>query len=495
MKKMRRTRGFTLVEVLIALVLIGVIAAGLLTFFSTGYQNILGQRNQNALNFDIQEDFETRLAKIKKDGGSGNDVETFTYRIGKNGRSNSVSVKGTTLSYKDNKVKNIHLFAANKKEIPLDIPEDLVVSLKDTNRYYYYAGETGPAGQAGLKDNKQSTKAKIHTSSAWFLSESSINYNNSRIVPVGTLGSNVQDQGFGIVLPKMPDDFQQISSNEKPITITDEMRGRYLTFAARGINSFGRVGKYQEATQRIWVMGLPNRGMRPNLVLHTDADLALMRNSDNTISAIPADGVAHTNTVVANYAETKKNGVYGVVIPVINYKEPAINQTRQLIALNDSKIQFSNHDFNKGYTTSILIGNRQQTGSLLTYKLDNSLNWTVSLEANGKIAIETVDNTNANNGGRQYANVVLDYTKDNSIQVRASVTNKILKLEVFVNGALAHTHELFMERNGVTHDIRRSQIIFGGKTFINEFAVYNKKLTDSEINILAEYFSDKYRAK
>jgi len=104
MKKMRRTRGFTLVEVLIALVLIGVIAAGLLTFFSTGYQNILGQRNQNALNFDIQEDFETRLAKIKKDGGSGNDVETFTYRIGKNGRSNSVSVKGTTLSYKDNKV-------------------------------------------------------------------------------------------------------------------------------------------------------------------------------------------------------------------------------------------------------------------------------------------------------------------------------------------------------------------------------------------------------
>ena len=66
MKKMRRTRGFTLVEVLIALILIGVIAAGLLTFFSTGYQNILGQRNQNALNFDIQEDFETRLAKIKK---------------------------------------------------------------------------------------------------------------------------------------------------------------------------------------------------------------------------------------------------------------------------------------------------------------------------------------------------------------------------------------------------------------------------------------------
>ena len=100
MKKMRRTRGFTLVEVLIALVLIGVIAAGLLTFFSSGYQNILGQRNQNALNFDIQEDFETRLAKIKKDGGSGNDVETFTYRIGKNGRSNSVSVKGTTINFK-----------------------------------------------------------------------------------------------------------------------------------------------------------------------------------------------------------------------------------------------------------------------------------------------------------------------------------------------------------------------------------------------------------
>ncbi|TCD46599.1 hypothetical protein D3X11_04230 [Streptococcus sp. X16XC17] len=52
------------------------------------------------------------------------------------------------------------------------------------------------------------------------------------------------------------------------------MRGSYLTFAARAINSFGRVGQYQEAEHRIWIMGIP---ITKALVFHTDADLAVKK--------------------------------------------------------------------------------------------------------------------------------------------------------------------------------------------------------------------------
>ena len=100
MKGLKKRKGVTLVEVLISLMLIGVIAASLLGFFSGSFNNILRQRGQNTTNFDIQESFETELAKIKKNGGQGTDVETFRYQIG-NGNYQSVNVTGTTLSYKD----------------------------------------------------------------------------------------------------------------------------------------------------------------------------------------------------------------------------------------------------------------------------------------------------------------------------------------------------------------------------------------------------------
>ena len=92
MKRLKRHRGITLVEVLVSLILIGVIAAGFLTFFSGSFNNILRQRSQNAINFDIQESFEKQLAESKKHEGTGTDIETFTYQIG-NGTKQSIDVK------------------------------------------------------------------------------------------------------------------------------------------------------------------------------------------------------------------------------------------------------------------------------------------------------------------------------------------------------------------------------------------------------------------
>jgi len=86
MKRLKRHRGITLVEVLVSLILIGVIAAGFLTFFSGSFNNILRQRSQNAINFDIQESFEKQLAeKTVTDGGVCPEFPDllFFYNLGK----------------------------------------------------------------------------------------------------------------------------------------------------------------------------------------------------------------------------------------------------------------------------------------------------------------------------------------------------------------------------------------------------------------------------
>ena len=485
MKRLKRHRGVTLVEVLVSLILIGVIAAGFLTFFSGSFNNILRQRSQNAINFDIQESFEKQLAESKKHEGTGTDIETFTYQIG-NGTKQSIDVKGTNLSYND-KIKKIHLFAANAIETPLGIP-DMKVSIPGGKRYYYAGkGITTPGGKVDTADIQKKSKARIYTESGWFLSDRSIGTSSSGIVPVGTIGKTGDGTVSQLVLPEMPTDFQPLSKLETGIYITDDMRGKYLTFAARAINSYGRVGNYQEA-DRIWIMGLP---VTQNVRLHTDADLALLKNRNST-AIIPTDNQPHTNTEVRDYFN---DVAYGATIPVLNYKEPAINQARQLIALDGRTMQFSNHNFNNGYTTSVLIGNRQQTGPLLTYKLDNTLTWGINLENDGRIAIKTVDTTTANNGGQEYIqNVKLDYSNDNSIQVRSAAKNGSLGIEIFINGQSVYNKTVSLTRNRTTHNISSGQIIFGGNTYINEFAVYTESLNNSNIQKLAEYFRDKYKA-
>ena len=358
-----------------------------------------------------------------------------------------------------------------------------------TGKRYYYAGLgiTTPGGKVDIPDSKKKSKTRIYTESGWFLSDRAIGQGVSGIVPVGTIGQKGDDTISQTLFPEMPTDFKQLSKLETGIHITDDMRGKYLTFAARAINSYGRVGNYQEA-DRIWIMGLP---VTQNVRLHTDADLALLKNG-NTTSFIPTDNQLHTNTEVRDYFN---DVIYGATIPVLNYKEPAINQTRQLIALNGRTMQFSNYNFNNGYTTSVLIGNRQQTGPLLTYKLDDKLTWGINLENDGRIAIKIVDSTTANNGGQEFIqNVKLDYSNDNSIQVRSSAKNGSLGIEIFINGQSVYNKPVALNRGGVTHNISSGQIVFGGNTYINEFAVYTQNLSDSDIQKLAVYFRDKYKA-
>ncbi|EGG39252.1 hypothetical protein HMPREF9397_1730 [Streptococcus sanguinis SK1087] len=489
---LQKRRGVTLVEVLISLIILSVVTVSLLAFFSTGYQSIMRQRGQNIENFDAQESFEKRLSQIKREGGHGTETENFVYRKG-NEASRSIPVKGQTLSY-DDKKKVLRLFVANAKESVLDIPTDLSVRLKDS-KGFYYVGEDAPEGEASLNQGQQNNKSKIHLESGWFEGDRNIEKDGERLVPIGTPGNRIASNNSRIVFPSMPGDFTlKPNLSNRKFTITDSMRGKYLTYAARAINSFGRVGEYQEAEKRIWVMGLP---VTNNLEVHTDADLILQKNGDGSKSLLPSDGVSHTDTDIQNHA--KPNQPYVGIYPVLSYYEEAIKQPRQFIALsdkpNDKKEMGFTRDFSNGLTTSILLGNRQQSGKILTYQLDNTLSWGINLEADGRLDFIKTDKSVDNSGGQQPSSVRIDYNKDNSIQVRSAVVNNTsLVIEVFVNGELVHTENIRLSSTQVTHNFSSGKVIFSGNTYINEFAIYTTALRDPDINKLAEYFRDKYKA-
>ncbi|MGT2718134.1 type IV pilus modification PilV family protein [Streptococcus oricebi] len=485
---MKKRKGFSLTEVVISLILIATVVMALLTFFSDGFSNIFQLRKQNAINFKIQEKFETDLARIKKDGGTGTEIERFNYKVGNS--SYSVDVKGETFSYDDN-VKKMRLFVANQKESVLEIPKELDVQIPNSKRYYYL-GDKIPDGLAELKE-KDKSNVRIDVESTWFLSHRDIESEGKDIVTVGSQGFVTPFATSRLVLPDLLKDFSVKSSSNSGFTVTNNMLGRYLTFAGRAINSYGRVGNYQEADHRIWVMGMP---VVKNLKLHTDLDLALYKNNDGTKGAIPTNNQAYTNVEVMDYKHDK---IYGGGIPVESVYEEKLKQTRQLMELGDKPIHFSGQNFASGMTTSVLIANRVQTGSLLTYKMDNTMTWSIDLTREGKLNLKTVDTTGLNTEGQVVVPTNISYDQDNAIQVRSSKDNTNVKLEIFINGTLAHTQNLKLSgragNKNVTHNVNAGIVYFSGNTYINEFAIHEDALTDTNIKAVADYFANKYQAK
>lgn len=482
--ELRKRKGETLTEVVISIVLITVIVSIMLNFFSSGYSNNYLLRQRNIDNFAVQEYFEERLSTIKRGGGTGTDQESFEYKIGSRNMP-SIQVTGEHLEYKGS---SIQLFASNAKESVLSIPEDIDVSLKANK--YYYIGETIPAGTVSIPRNT-SNDVTFYSESKWLLSNrSSTVSDRNKVVTVGGIVSDTSGSSEinnKTVFPIMPTDFVENAKGNSNLKITDNMRGRYLSFAGRLINSYGRAGNYKEAVDRAWIMGLPI--VDDSLDVHTDADLATTQN--NTL--IPTTGEAYTDIDIKNYRDGKS---FVGNVPIQSIYEEELGQARQFITFMGDHTYFSNRRLD-GATVAVLIGNKPQSGQLLRYELGD-LSWSVNLNEQGRITINVADSSSVNvNHEEQLETADLDYQKDHSLMVRSrKVTGQDeLELELFLDGKSVYKQPVTMrgrvDGQLITHPTS-GRVYYGGDTYINELAIYSKALNDDELGKLAAYFRGKY---
>lgn len=495
MKNVKKRKGITLAEVIISLILISVIVVGTMSFFSNSFNNVFGLRTQNEVNFDIQEQFESRIADVKKNGGTGTEEREFVYKIGSNAPQ-TVKVKGTNLSYKNDKApKKIHLFVANNKESVLKIPEDLKVTLDEKQQQkgkaYYYVGEKTPDGRVQLTD--KSTSSKVYTEEGWFQSHSSIKNKDNPSKPIVLVGSlaAIGSTESKVVHPKMLEDFKQISKKNSGFKIEKEMRGSYLTFAARAINSFGRVGQYQEAEHRIWVMGIP---ITDGLSFHTDADLAAKKNEDGTISAVPTDNENHEGFELLNYRNGQKITDNVAVKSIFDEEK---HQVRQMLALNNNNLDIKNIKMQNGLTNSFLLTKESQSGALVSYRFGTSLLWNLTVSSDGSLTASYGDSSNNNVSNTKDIGQKINVNKDNSIQI-VSQPNRSgqLSMEVYLNGEKIYTHTLSMKgRNHNGQELSNVSITFGGQTYINEIALFDHALLESDLSKMTDYFKNKYEVK
>lgn len=493
MGKLKKRKGFTLTEVIISLVILSMIIIGILGYFSSGYTNILRQREQNIENFDVQKFFEEKMAEAKLKEGTGTEVLTFNYQVGSRTRP-SIAVRGETLKYNKAK-KSIRLFVSNQKEVVLETPTDFEVTINNP-RPYYYLGETIPEGKVELNINRVNN-LKIESNSNWMLSYRSVGLGD--VVPIGSIPYGTSGD---IIFPRMLEDFKELKADNYPaegFKVTAGMRGKYLTFAGRAVNSYGRVGEYKTANDKLWIMGIP---IVNDLVVHTDVDLTLTENNSKiAVTDSPtANGFDTDMKNYRNYLGNLPDWGTSSNLPIWRTRDEKIGQPRQFLALQGDTSWFGNRDLTKGTTTSLLIGNKPQSGQLLAYSLD-SLKWGVNLTEQGTITVSVTDPTNLNTERNVATGITdLNYSKDHSIQVR---TNRVsgkneLEMELFLDGRSIYKENIIYKgqvgSKTVEHPTsgKNAKIIYGGNTYINELAMYVRALTNNEIETLSDYFAGKY---
>lgn len=495
--ELRNRKGMTLTEVIIALMIISVIIVGVLSYVSSGYTNIMRLRGTNVENFAIQEYFEEEMAKAKRETGNGTETLGFSYSIG-GGPKQTINVKGKTLAY-DKTSRQIYLFVANQKEVTLEIPDDVTAKIENA-KPYYYLGETIPAGSVELPvDNIGGVTIKA--TGSWLLSNRALG--GTDLVTVANLVPDSETSAPSPVrMPRMTDDFKDLNAttySERGFRVTRKMLGKYLTFGGRAVNTYGRVGSFQPADERIWLMGLP---VVDNLREHMDADL-LTNNGATIKDATVMQFHNHFKRTVYSQNMTVRS------VPLKAKEDGAAVQPRQVVDLgNTNPLQFLNNDLSKGHTLSLLVTDEEQAGDLLRYQINDSLSWTLSLgkyEDSGEdiLEISFIDNTPLNSIMSTEKTVLenddkIDYSRDNAIQVRSSVSENgdTLTLEVSLNGTVVSTSKLILtgqrDTTRYSRDATKAVIFVGGNTHINEMALYHKALSDDELTQVSDYFNGKY---
>lgn len=497
--QLQKRSGMTLAEVIISLIILSVVVVSILGFFSQGYLSTLQSRASSKENYEVQTYFEEQMAEAKKNGAGGDETIPFNFEVkdGGDGGSGSIDVMGKTLSYSNS---TIRLFLSNQKEATLELPENLSAIIEGAEPYYYVGGRI-PNGKA---ESEVDTVDNIKTDmeEAWFLSHRKVG--EQGVVPVGNLVTKKDsDTPMQLVRPVMSNttrDVAVIKKSNTGLTVTDKMRGKYLTFGARVYSTFGRVGQYHVA-EPIWIMGIP---ITNGLEAHTDVDLAVSADQ-GPIPVTTTPTANGSGTRVLNYRDKIQ---YKGNIPVFNVYEEHLKQTRQFIAFQGDRMWFTNRNLTRGETVSMLIGNKKQSGSLVSFELGTgasnawqpTLRWSLNLAEDGRMTTTVDDPSNLNLaiGFKDVGQEALDYSQDHSVQIR---TTKVagewaMLIEVFIDGQSVHSEKVLYR--GVTsgkvveHNHEAARLVLGGDTYINEFAIYTRSLRDSEIGTLATYFKGKY---
>lgn len=541
-------RGFTLIEVIVSIALLGILAVVFLPSISSYFQWLVDTKTnitQNA--FEIQDDMETTIQEVVKAMSGGTIDPTKYASLGITEKTNvklfesdfsSYTARQYPSAYKvevsDGGSKKFVTLVGDKRlpELPVPIIETVSrVFIKDgaespsTHEYFNYT-DLKILAKSNMTANPQNSFNRYR--SDWYVSKPGFN------IPIQDISAIDEDNDFGRIYPAFPDNYiavpihselgsaySYISATQRNISvelrndIVNKYPGRHILYS---ITPFAKSLK-KGGTSSLLPLYIYGPNITSNLALHLDASTINMidkyNSSTNPNGTILLDGEV-------NNIRTWKNSSPSLKSPITNRNavQTTVNSMPVLVRNNDPGDPYTGLaiPFQEGETSkrvwSRALGNKNSTiATMSSSNLSIGNNWTafvIMRRVNAPLSpslgsIIEGNGTNAWSVGwtGDLATPRLGFTQTT---IRSQLSSTLNLGEWYLIRITANSPNLTLEASSLKKDSNHNLTATGAMSSINtnkitirwngveisEILFYNASINSTDIDKIKEYFSNKY---
>lgn len=458
-------KGMTLIEILIAVFLIGVISIAFLPSITSAYVNIINSRKYTKEVFIAQEEIEEIMEKARNTNGPVDPTEEGMANLAYLEKTIFGKViHGYEITKQISTRNNMKTFISENRPDEYEVPiaENVNIIARNASGIIeeVYASDLDLRFN-GSNDIKSSTShLLLDTLYKWYISKEGFD-------PVISVG--IDETEYGTRYPRWPDDYSLLPSITRNLSgiDPDHLKDRYLLFSVIPV---ARVGKYGSEVSSIplWINGLPRID---NLALHLDA--ALIEGNPRVKEG-----------VVSNVSEWKdlRRGITATN----NTVEP----TSQLIFLSGSESKYGE----KYISTN---GNSLVTNDSSNLKSDKATIFVVIRTGNGssKILSKGDWSLNVENGNKIKFNDSSSFEISEgkhviTAQLGRNNSSRGYNLHLDGNPKLYNTS--FRNKNNNSGVLTIGEKYNSKNADIYEIIIYNSLLTREECEEIEEYLYEKY---
>lgn len=517
---MKSDKGFSLIEIIIAIALLGIISVGMLSAMTSQYSLIRRTRGMTENLFKAQELIENDIESVKqsiKNGTTPVGTRTaYTLFSGVNERTvygyvNIVETTNTTGKLQ------IYAVAPEMKPLEFDVPAVNTVKIDFSNGAVIpYAYTSTPAVIAKATYVKDDPKGVFLMGiNRWYVSRAGFNIPNI-LDPLKKF-----EVEKGTVYPRFPEDYTLIpgATLKDLSSLLPTYAGRHLIYTITPAATSGKMGT-TEVSNSIFVSGLP---VTSNLVLHLDASMISIEDSTSAYE-YPANS--------GTYYCKQWNDISGQGFKALQSttsKQPELIMTKMgnvLISGKEVETYAKYLRFSGGQAMTVDDDNRLDIDNLTVFAVMRSTDVTQDMTVVSKIRNLTnemdtwhlgwdkgdesnpaSDNKLAfyvrSNNNTRISTAVGDpgegldgkwhiLTGTSQYDTNVSLSKTTLQID---DGTIYEDARPFS--NSIVNNTPITIGYDGGSNYSNadiaEIIVYNGKLSDTDIALVQKYLSDKYQ--
>lgn len=481
-RPLRQRPGFTLIEIIIAMVSISMIVTTVVVAFAGTIQNSIDLREYSHESYRVQEVMENRISHTRQEGDPANPMTLSVFGKQVSGYLVRENFTGTA--------KHLDCFVI--QETPQEINLPTVTKVESSGRTYGYIGqEAGPVSY----EYTGSVADLSLWYTQWFVADEYIEQNNVQhdySIPLQYTYESQSDMEEDIY-PTYPNSFRGTRVVNNRITLSSDYLGRHLVYHVQPVGNYGVLGKGAQSSL-FYVMGVPSiNGLEHHLdfnffpqvdqknllMLEPKAVTSLRdvyRESNLAIKFLPAPLVGEANI-------TKHN---------LLLDEDRVVRNQKILRLKDAAVPLSMAAGNQtsGFINLYYQSNSQGVLFAQNPPRTNTVfdNWQLKLTAEGKVQLLLPGRKGSQ---RVAAEVVYesDALAPDTMHTIAFVVKNGTDYKLYVDGVSAQ-HKADANFRAETSALNKE---FGGQgdVLYSEILVYGTAVDNARFQSIQEYMIKK----